>query len=52
MERKIAAEVTGTLYKGDRKSIALSEDFQASHCRPSGRRSMKMKTLEWRELST
>jgi len=50
MGGKIAAKVPGTLCKGDRKSIALLEDFQASHCRPD-RRSMKMKTLEWREVS-
>lgn len=47
MEGKIAAEVTGTLCRGDRKNIALYEDFQASHCRPSDRNSAKMKTLEW-----
>jgi len=52
MEGKIAAEVTGTLCKGDRQSIALLEDFQASHCRSPDRNSMKMKTLEWREVST
>jgi hypothetical protein len=52
MEGKIAAEVTGTLCKGVRKSIALLEDFQSSHCLPSDRNSMKMKTLEWQEVST